>query len=142
MSADTIVEAVDYLNSHGNTSLLDGASKEQVEEFESANDVKLPDQYKEWLTVSDGGELYLPAGIQLYGVAHQPLIDPTDSDRPDETFVIIGALSTGDPILCEKSSERISIFNLHAGRIEDDESYPDFLSFLNELDSILGIGDQ
>ena len=79
--------------------------------------------------------------MQLHGVAHKPLINPSDDDRPDDTFVVIGALSTGDPILCERSTERISIFNLHAGRIEDDESYPDFFSFLDDLVNILGIED-
>ena len=28
--------------------------------------VTLPSKYKEWLQFSDGGEFFLPAGIQLY----------------------------------------------------------------------------
>ncbi len=141
MSADAILKAIERLGSRGKTGFLDGATKEQIEEFESSKGVELPSQYKHWLLASDGGELYLPAGAQLYGVAHKPLINPSDDDRPDDTYVVIGALSNGDPILCERATERISIYNLHAGRIEDDESYPDFLSFLKDLESILGIED-
>lgn len=141
MGADAVRKAIERLGDRGIMYFLDGATEEQIEEFETSKEVELPKQYKDWLLVSDGGELYLPAGVQLYGVAHKPLINPTDDDRPDETYVVIGALSTGDPILCERATERISIYNLHAGRIEDDESYPDLLSFLDDLENILGIED-
>jgi hypothetical protein len=141
MSADSVRKAFEYLGGKGEMGFLDGATKEQIEEFEASKEVELPSQYKDWLLATDGGELYLPAGVQLYGVAHKPLINLSDDSRPDDTYVVIGALSTGDPILCERSTERISIYNLHAGRIEDDESYPDFLSFLDDLENILGIED-
>ena len=64
-----------------------------------------------------------------------------DDDRPDTTYIVIGALSSGDPILCKKSGEQISIYNHEAGRIESDEVYSDFFSFLNDLYELLGIGD-
>ena len=51
-----------------------------------------------------------------------------------------GALASGDPILCEKSSEKIAIYNQEAGRIEDDEIYDDFIAFLKDLHDLLGIG--
>jgi hypothetical protein len=73
-------------------------------------------------------------------VAHKPIIDVNTTDRPDESYVEIGALATGDPVLCEKSSERISIYNREAGKIEPDETFSDFITFLNDLFKVLGIG--
>ena len=117
------------------------ATKEQILIFEKEHEVNLPLKFKEWLLFTDGGECFLPAGIQLYGVAHKPLINVDDDDRPDTTYIVIGALSSGDPILCKKSGEQISIYNHEAGRIESDEVYSDFFSFLNDLYELLGIGD-
>ena len=78
--------------------------------------------------------------MQFYGVAHKPLIDVDDPDRPDSGYIVIGALSSGDPILCEKEGERISVFNHEGGRIESDETYADFYAFIDALTEILGIG--
>ena len=47
----------------------------------------------------------MPAGVQLYGVSHKPLIDVNDNDRPDDSYIVIGALASGDPILCERKGE-------------------------------------
>ncbi|MBR0530136.1 MAG: hypothetical protein IJJ76_10315 [Ruminococcus sp.] len=80
-------------------------------------------------------------GVQFYGVAHKPLIDINDISRPDDSYVVIGALPTGDPILIQKDSEKVSIYNQEASRIEDDEVYENFFSFLNDLYDILGIGE-
>lgn len=109
---------------------LPETSEEKVTSFEKENSVKLPEKYKEWLLFSDGGELFLPAGIQLYGVEHKPLIDVNDNSRPSEDYVVIGALASGDPILFKKDSEKIAIYNQAAGRIEDDEIYDNFVAFL------------
>ena len=119
---------------------LDETTEEKILVFEKENDVTFPSRYKEWLLFSDGGELFLPAGIQLYGVEHKPLIDVNDNSRPNEDYVVIGALASGDPILFEKDSEKIAIYNQAAGRIEDDEIYDDFFAFLNDLYDLLGIG--
>ena len=83
----------------------------------------------------------MPAGVQLYGVAHKPVIDVNDSDRPNEEYVVIGALASGDPILCKKEGEQIAIYNHEAGRIEEDEIYQDFYAFLSDLYELLGIGE-
>ena len=82
---------------------------------------------------SDGGEFFFPAGIQLYGIEHKPLIDVDKNDRPSEDYIVIGALASGDHILCGKDGERIAIYNQEAGIIEDDEIYDDFIAFLNDL---------
>lgn len=83
----------------------------------------------------------MPAGIQLYGIEHKPLINIDNNDRPSDEYIVIGTLSSGDSILCEKAGEKIIIYNQEAGRIEDDEIYDDFMAFLNDLYDLLGIGD-
>ena len=139
MTSDDFRKLVDQFNEHGRMNFLEGATEDQISQFEKDNDIVLPSKYKEWLIFCDGGEFFLPAGVQMYGVAHKPLID-IDDDRPDDNYVVIGSLAAGDPILCEKSGERISIYNHEADRIEDDEIYEDFFAFLNDLTEILGIG--
>ena len=128
------------LKKQGVMHFCEEATPEQITSFESSYSVSLPQKLKEWFAVSDGGDFFLPAGFQLYGVAHAPIIDVNDKDKPNDTYIVIGALSYGDPVLCEKGSERISIYNHEAGRIENDEIYPDFTCFLNDLKNILGIG--
>jgi len=134
---DTIINS---LKLQGKMDFLPAATEVQISEFETAQAVSLPLKFKEWLLRSDGGELFLPAGIQLYGVAHKPIIDVNDNDRPNENYIVIGALSSGDPILCEKTSGQISIYNLEAKKIEDDETYSDFYAFLDDVNGIVGIG--
>lgn len=127
------------LKRKGKMYFLNASEERQILNFENSNAFKLPQKFKEWLIFSDGGELFLPAGVQLYGVAHKPLIDADCDDRPDKNYLIIGSLANGDPILCEKDSEKISIYNQEAGKIETDEIYDDFFSFLNDLPDLLGI---
>ena len=108
---------------------------------EKENEVKLPEKYKEWLCFSDGGECFLPAGVQFYGVAHKPLIDVNEEDRPDYNYIVIGALASGDPVLCEKTGEKIAIFDNETGSIDDELVYDDFFALLNDLYDLLGIGE-
>lgn len=131
----------DLLRSQGTMSFVTPATSELITTFEAKYDLQLPSQLKQWLHVSDGGDFFLPAGFQLRGVAHLPLIDVDDPDRPDDSYIVIGTLSSGDPVLCERSSERISIYNHEAERIEDDEIFVDFFSFLDSLAAVVGIGD-
>lgn len=140
MLSEELKEIIEQLKKQGDMAFLDAATEEQIVEFEKKNEIKLPEKYKEWLLFSDGGECFLPGGIQLYGVAHKPIIDVSEDDRPDESYIVIGALSMGDPILFKKESEQISIYNHEEGTIEDDEIYPDFFAFLKDLYDLLGIG--
>ena len=140
MEPKELKDIVEQLNKQGKMNFLDAATEEQIKKFEKEHEINLPLKYKEWLCFSDGGECFLPAGIQLYGVAHKPVIDVNDNDRPDDNYIVIGALSMGDPILCEKTGERIAIYNHEVGRIESDEIYLDFFSFLDDLFNLLGIG--
>jgi len=141
MISNEFKNILDSIVTQGKVRFLEGATDSQLISFESENSTLLPTQYKEWLKYSDGGELFLPAGVQFYGVAHKPLIDADNNDRPSEDYVVIGALASGDPILCKKGVEQIAIYNHEAGRIEDDEIYPNFYTFLNSLYELLGIGE-
>lgn len=140
MVSDVARSISEQLKKQGKMSFLDAATEEQISAFETSHSITLPSKYREWLQFSDGGECFLPAGIQLYGVAHKPVIDVNDGDRPNEGYIVIGALASGDPILCEKSGERISIYNHESGIVEDDETYDDFFGFMSELHELLGIG--
>ena len=50
---------------------FNGVTEEQILFFENKNGITLPIQYREWLKYSDGGELFLPAGVQFYGIVQQ-----------------------------------------------------------------------
>lgn len=139
--SDELKSIIDLLKKHGQMKFLEGAKEEQISDFEKDNSFKFPSKFRDWLLFSDGGECYLPAGVQFYGIAHKPLIDVNDDSRPDDDYIVIGALSNGDPVLIKKESETVSIFNQEAGRIEDDEVYDDFFVFVNDLYAILGIGE-
>ena len=138
---NSLNKIIETFNKQGKMSFLESASDDQITEFEKDNNISLPIKYKEWLRFSDGGELFLPAGVQFYGVAHKPIIDVAEKDRPDEKFIVIGALASGDPVLCEKSGENISIYNHETGSIDDELIYDDFYAFLNDLYDLLGIGE-
>ena len=127
-------------NEQGEMNFCKETTENKILEFEKEHNIKLPAKYKEWLLFSDGGEFFLPAGIQLYGIENKPTIDVDNNDRPSEEYIVIGALASGDPILCEKAGEKIAIYNQETGKIEDDEIYDDFIAFLIDLYNLLGIG--
>lgn len=141
MVSEELKAIIDRLNEQGEMAFLEDATDEQISQFEENHKIKLPEKYKEWLHHSDGGEFFLPAGIQLYGVAHKPLINIEDDDRPNDNYVVIGAMASGDPVLCEKSGEKIIVYDHESGVVEDELTYDDFLAFLNDLYDLLGIGE-
>ena len=141
MVSDELKSITETLNTQGKMRFLTPCSEEKITQFEHEHSITLPKQYKEWLQFSDGGECFLPAGVQFYGISQKPFIDVDDNSRPDNSYVVIGALASGDPILIKKDSEQISIYNQEAGRIEDDEVYDDFFAFLNDLYDLLGMGE-
>lgn len=140
MISEELKMIIDKLNIQGKMVFLEATTEDKITTFEREKNVALPSKYKEWLQLSDGGEFFLPAGIQLYGIEHKPVIDVNDNTRPNDDYIVIGALASGDPILFEKNSEKIAIYNQEAGRIEDDEIYDDFIAFLKDLHDLLGIG--
>ncbi|MBD8917899.1 MAG: SMI1/KNR4 family protein [Lachnospiraceae bacterium] len=141
MISKELVEIIDLFKSQGRMNFLEAASEKQITKFEKENDFHLPLKFKEWLLFSDGGEFFLPAGVQMYGVAHKPLINVKDDDRPDDSYIVLGSLASGDPVLCQKDSEKISVFDHEAGGIDDELIYDDFFAFLTDLYDLLGIGE-
>ena len=141
MISGELKKIIDRLKEQGKMSFLEGATEEQISKFEKENDVQLPEKYKEWLQYSDGGDLYLPAGVQLYGVAHKPIIDFEDSDRPDDNYIVVGALASGDPILFKKKEEKFYVYDHESQELDDDLTYDDFFALLNDLYDLLGIGE-
>lgn len=132
---------IDTISTQGEMNFLEAAKKEDIKDFEKKHNIRLPEKYKEWLLFSDGGECFLPAGVQFYGVAHKPIIDIEDDERPDDSYIVIGTLASGDTIIFKKTEEKISIYNHENICIEDDETYEDFFVFLNDMYAMLGIGD-
>lgn len=132
---------VDKFKEQGKMNFLEETTEEKILAFEKEKDITLPSKYKEWLLFSDGGELFLPAGVQLYGIEHKPLIDVNDNSRPSDNYIVIGTFASGDPILCEKVDEAISIYNQETGEIAEELVYQDFAAFLNDLYELLGIGE-
>lgn len=140
MASKDLKDILKKLCEQGKTSFSEGATQEQILSFENKHKITLPEKLKEWFALSDGGEFFLPAGVQIYGVAHKPIIDVVDNDRPNNNFIVIGTLASGDPILFEKGKETIAIYNHEEDTIEEDEVYDDFYAFLNDLYNLLGIG--
>lgn len=143
MISEELKAIIEKLNKQGKMAFLGAATEEQISHFEENYMIKFPEKYREWLKYSDGGDFFLPAGVQLYGVAHKPLVDINDDDKPNDNYIVIGALASGDPVLCEKSGERIAIFDNdnENGSIDDELVYDDFFAFLNDLYDLLGIGE-
>ena len=65
MVSDELKQVLDQIKNQGKMRFLDAASEEQIALFEKENGILLPEKFKEWLQVSDGGDLYLPAGVQF-----------------------------------------------------------------------------
>ena len=104
MIHDELKEIVELFQKQGKMNFLAATTEEKLSSFEKETSVVLPQKYKEWLLFSDGGELFLPAGVQFYGVEHKPLLNVNDDSRPSDEYVVIGALASGDPILFKKNS--------------------------------------
>lgn len=134
MASNKLQNIIDTIIFQGEIRFLPATTKAQISAFESIHKLKLPAQYREWLLFSDGGELFLPAGVQLYGIEHKPVIDV--EDMPDTDYIAIGALASGDPVVFEKGKEQISIYNLEADKIETNETYDDFFAFLDDLSTL------
>ena len=141
MISDELKVAIDQIKGKGKVRFLEAATVEQIAQFEKKNNIKFPAKYRERLQFSDGGELYLPAGVQLYGVAHKPLIDRDDKDRPDDNYIVVGALASGEPVLFKKDEEKFYIYDHERQELDDDLTYDDFVALLNDLYDLLGIGE-
>ncbi len=129
------------LGKYGRIKTMPWASLEDISRFEEMHGIRLPQQYREWLQYTDGGILFPPAGVQLYGVAHKPLLSFSKEECPDSMYVAAGAMPYGDPVLFEKKSGRFMIFNREAQSFDPKETFPDFVAFLDQLPALLGLED-
>ena len=141
MVSEEIKLIIEGIKAKGKMCFLDATSCEKITSFEKKNSIELPQKYKEWLQYSDGGELFLPAGIQLYGIEHKPIIDVNDNSRPSDDYIVIGTFASGDSILCKKGDDTISIYNQETGEIDDELVFEDFVQFLKEVYELLGLGE-
>ena len=73
MISEELKAIVDKFKEQGKMNFFDETTEEKILAFEKEKEVTLPSKYKEWMLFSDGGELFLPAGVQLYGIEHKPL---------------------------------------------------------------------
>lgn len=141
MTSDELKKLTAQYNERGKMNFLEGATEEQITQFEKEKNIILPSKFKEWLIFCDGGEFFLPAGVQIYGIAHKPIIDIEDNDRPEAKYIVIGRLASGDPVLCVNNQEKIYIYDHEAGELDEELTYGDFFAFLNDLYDLLGIGE-
>lgn len=82
MISEELKAIVDKFKEQGKMYFLEETTEDKISVFEEEKGITLPSKYKEWLLFSDGGELFLPAGVQFYGIEHKPLIDVDDNSRP------------------------------------------------------------
>ena len=75
MISDELKQLVNKFNEQGEMNFCKETTENKILELEKEHNIKLPAKYKEWLLFSDGGEFFLPAGIQLYGIENKPTID-------------------------------------------------------------------
>ena len=141
MISDELKQIIVQIGEQGKMRFIEAATEEQISQFEKENQIQFPSKYKELLLFSDGGEIFLPAGVQLYGVGQKPLIDLEDIDRPDDNYIVIGALASGEPVLCKKDEEKIYVYDHENQEIDEDLVYDDFFAFLIDLYDLLGIGE-
>ena len=59
----------------------------------------------------------------------------------DDNYIVIGALASGEPILCKKNDEKFFIYDHENREIDDDLVYNNFFALLNDLYDLLGIGE-
>lgn len=109
-----------------------GAAKKDISFFETRYNVVIPAQYKEWLLYSDGGEILPPAGLQLYGVNHIPLIGVIRDEIP-YGYIMIGRLANGDPVIAGRDDETITIYDHEKKCIRQGVTYSGFYAFIKDL---------
>ena len=142
MVSDRLKKIINTFRTQGVMNFLEPASEEQISQFEKKNGIRLPKQYREWLSFSDGGELFLPAGVQFHGVAHRPLIDVSEDRRPGDNYIVVGVLCAGDTLLYEKGSDKFAVYFPEVGELDENLIYEDFYDFLTNLYDLLGIEDE
>ena len=114
------------------TQLNPGATDAEISEFERSNGAVLPVSFRSWLEISDGGRLFLPEGIELYGVVHPPLLELDDPYTPEGGWLVVGMMPDTDLVLVSLTGEATVVYNREGGTFDDAVRYGDFLAFLED----------
>jgi hypothetical protein len=125
-------ELIKKIFNRPDTNKKPGANEQEILAFEINAGISLPLGYKDWLALSDGGEIFNP-GVELYGVAEKKfpklLVRCGDDVEVPNTLVVIGRTAFGDAICFENGSEKIIQWS-H----ETNEEYLTWDSFANYLE--------
>lgn len=103
---------------------FNGATETEIQEFEQKNEITIPEEYKNWLRFSDGGEIFYTL-VQFYGVAHKPFIKVTNTGLPEDLVLIGSYIGDGQYICFSKTNGNIVRFD--HGEIIDVDSLKAFL---------------
>ena len=119
-----------------------GVSAEALDLYEQTQGIQLPEDYRQWLMFSNGGELFAP-GLVLLGIPAEKWNLAT-ANTPEfreeyglpEDLYIIGTQNYGDPICFDRETFEIVQWdheNAEASCAWD--SFRDFLENLIEMES-------
>ena len=110
--------------------MLPPASENSIFEFESKNNIVIPEMYKLFLKYTDGCRL-LSGTVQLYGVSNKPYIE-TNFDGVKKGYYVIGTTGWGDQVCFIEGEEKIFLYG------ESLIEYSDFKEFLEYVITELG----
>ena len=51
---------------------------------------------------------------------YKPLINIEDNDRPDDNYIVVGALASGEPVLFKKNEEKFYVYDHDSKELDDD----------------------
>ena len=103
--------------------LFPGATPQEIADYETAKDLKISEQYRQWLEYTDGCCLF-DSLIQLFGVAHQPFIEKEGRGLP-EGLLGIGHFCFGETIALVPDSNKVGVYG------EENREYSDFWEFMD-----------
>ena len=105
-----------------------GTTEKAIADFESINKISFPKLVKNWLKYTDGCCLF-NSTVQLYGVAHTPLVD-VNPKGVTSGFVEIGAFNYGDSICFVSGQEAIF---LCGETVIEYKNFEEFLEYVIEI---------
>lgn len=114
-----------------------GVSAEELDRYEQTQGVRLPEDFRQWLMFSNGGELFAP-GLVLLGIPAEKwnlATANTPESREEyelpEDLYIIGIQNYGDPICFDH--ETFEIVQWDHETLEASCAWDSFRDFLEDL---------
>ncbi len=108
-------------------------SYEQIEHFEKENNMQIPESYKNWLFLSNGGYL-IGGSVQLFGIYNDPEpyvgYDYTKGLVPKE-YLILGSFES-DVICFDKKSMKY-FFYRYSDKSVDYDDFNEILDFIIDV---------